>query len=88
MEVKRTAHVLGRQDRTVQPKPVSAFAGGKALREDLRHVLRRDADAIVAYLDHQSVLPVAAQPHGDLRLRPAAGLAGLAGVFEQIKQDL
>ena len=58
MSGKLAVHCLGRVGAAVETESMAILFCGEAVRENTGKILRRDADAIVAYGDVQAVIRV------------------------------
>src|SRR3984885_16206167 len=84
---QRAAEFLRRKSAAVQAEPMSVRAGGKAVSEEARHVLRGNAHSIVDDADaHAGRSLLDAQ--GNQFVGPARFIAGVLGVAHQIHPDL
>src|SRR5947207_1724754 len=91
LDSRSDASSLSRPSWPCSAESVTVLLCGKAVREDAREVLDRDAHAVVDHLEPQAPLAIRLDEGGCERhhARPRRpGFDGVLGVTDQVDQDL
>ena len=83
-----TAHFLGGESAAVQTEAVTIFLGGKAVREDARQIVWRDADAVVFDDDGNAFVVVHADGDFNALVSAGGGVDGVFRVTDQVHENL